>query len=96
MKIVDENLEIITEYDLTKGYLTNTVIVKEDATPIDNVTKFAWADDDYEEVQMYVINRSADSQSTTNPTLEARVATLESETSDMAEALEMILNGVKE
>ena len=30
--------------------------VRENATPIDNVTKFAWAEDDYEDVLMYIPN----------------------------------------
>ena len=57
MRVINENYETITEYDLSAGYLTNATVIKENAFPIDNVTKFAWADDDYEEVQMYVLNR---------------------------------------
>ena len=56
MRIVNEKFETITEYDLEKGYLTPAVAVREDATPIDNITKFAWYDEDYENVQMYVPN----------------------------------------
>ena len=58
MRIVNENYESIdeSEVDLTKGKLVRVVIVREDATPIDNITKFAWHDDDYEEVQMYILN----------------------------------------
>lgn len=33
-------------------YYTETRI-KSDATPIDNITKFAWYDDDYEEVEVW-------------------------------------------
>lgn len=56
MRIVDINHKTISEadIDLTKGELVTTIAVKEDAEPINNKTKFAWADDDYEEVQMYV------------------------------------------
>lgn len=36
------------------GYIKRRIIVKEDATPIDNVTKFAYADDDYEIVEEFV------------------------------------------
>ena len=59
MRIVNENFEIIneSEVDLSKGYLVSATIVREDAEPIDDVTKFAWADEDYEEAQMYVLNR---------------------------------------
>ena len=57
MRIVNRNFETITEYDLSVGRLMNTVAIKEDAAPIDNVEKFAWADEDYEKVQMYIPNR---------------------------------------
>ena len=35
------------------GYYIKETRIKEDATPIDNVTKFAWDDDDYEEVEVW-------------------------------------------
>ena len=35
------------------GYYIKEIRVKEDATPIDNVTKFAWDDDDYVEVEVW-------------------------------------------
>lgn len=54
MRVVDTNHKTITEYDLTKGRLEPFFSVREDAVPIDNVTKFAWADDDWEEVLMYI------------------------------------------
>lgn len=57
MRIVDENFNTITEYDLSKGRLEETFTIKEDVTPIDNIEKFAWADEDYEKVQMYIPNR---------------------------------------
>lgn len=53
MRILNENMEEITEYDLEKGSLCPATIIRPDATPIDNQTKFAWADDDYETVQVY-------------------------------------------
>lgn len=56
MRVVNEKFETITEYDLTAGSLVPSVAVKEDAKPIDNVSKFAWADEDWEEVQMYIPN----------------------------------------
>ena len=58
MRIVDKNFETIKEsdIDLSKGYLTEGKIIRKDAKPIDNVTKFAWDDDDYEEVQIYEVN----------------------------------------
>lgn len=54
LRVVNENMETITEYDLTKGYLIPALVIKEDATPIDDETKFAWEDEDYEEAQMYI------------------------------------------
>ena len=36
---------------MANGYYVPVRRVKADATPIDNVTKWAWDDDDYEEVQ---------------------------------------------
>lgn len=56
MRVVDENANTITSYDLSLGNLVETSVIKVDAEPIDNVTKFAWADDDYEEVLMYIPN----------------------------------------
>ena len=58
MRILDIDGNELTEaeIDLEKGTLSMpTQIVKADAEPIDNVTKFAWNDDDYEEVQYYTI-----------------------------------------
>lgn len=59
MRYVNQNFETIkeTDVDLSKGRLEIATGIREDATPIDNTTKFAWFDDDYEEVQMYVLNK---------------------------------------
>lgn len=57
MKVINQKHELITDYDQTTGHLINTKIIKEDATPIDNITKFAWDEADYEDVKMYVPNR---------------------------------------
>lgn len=56
MRVIDQNCETITDYDLAAGRLVPATVIRADATPIDNVKKFAWADEDYEEVQMYVPN----------------------------------------
>lgn len=58
MRIINENYETIdkSDVDLSKGQLFPATVIREDATPIDDITKFAWADEDYEEVQMYVLN----------------------------------------
>ena len=54
MRMINENYETITEFDLNTGKLISATVVRSDATPIDNVTKFAWAAEDYENVQMYI------------------------------------------
>lgn len=54
MRVVTQDLQTIADYDLRKGRLVQAKAVREDAAPIDNVTKWAWADDDYEDVMMYV------------------------------------------
>lgn len=54
MRTVNQDLQTITEYDLEKGSLMPAKAIREDATPIDNVTKWAWEEDDYEDVMMYV------------------------------------------
>ena len=56
MRVVNGNFETITEYDLTAGKLISSFAVKEDAEPIDNVNKFAWANEDWEKVLMYIPN----------------------------------------
>lgn len=57
MRILDEQGQPLTEEqcDLTAGYLREEVVIRPDAEPIDNVTKFAWADEDYETIQRYVV-----------------------------------------
>ncbi|MCF0232723.1 MAG: hypothetical protein HUJ63_10785 [Enterococcus sp.] len=35
------------------GYFYTETRIKEDATPIDDITKFAWYDDDYEEIELW-------------------------------------------
>ena len=55
MRLLNINREEIqeTDIDLSKGKLYVTRIIKADALPIDNVKKFAYEDDDYEDVQIY-------------------------------------------
>ncbi len=52
--IYDESGNPIESPDLTLGYVTEQTVVREDSAPIDDVTKFAWADGDYETRQVYV------------------------------------------
>ena len=54
MRVVDKNFKTITEYDLSKGELLEVTTLKEDMTPVDNVTKFAPYDEDWERAMMYV------------------------------------------
>lgn len=55
MRLLDKNHNEIqeSEIDLNKGRLYTTMIIKPDASPVDDVTKFAYYDDDYEKVQIY-------------------------------------------
>lgn len=57
MRIVNMNLETIAEsdVDLEKGYLVEGQAIREDAEPIDDIKKFAWFDEDYEEVMIYIL-----------------------------------------
>ena len=57
MRYIDENFNDINEsnIDLSKGYLISAKIIKKEATPIDNISKFAWCDDDYEDAEMYCL-----------------------------------------
>ena len=56
MRVINQKRETITEYDLMTGRLVPTTVIRAGAMPVDNITKFAWADEDYEDVQMYVPN----------------------------------------
>lgn len=85
MRIVNEKLETILSYDLNKGVLIPATAVKENANPIDNAKKYAWDDEDYEEVMMYIPNPDTPPE----PTNEERIAELE-------EALALLLSGVTE
>lgn len=76
MRYFNEKGEIISmdSIDLTKGTLVSFQTIKEDATPIDNITKFAWDDNDYEEAQMYVPFLEEDMKPTQLDRIEAQVA----------------------
>ena len=52
--IVDVNGVEIVNPDLTEGFLVPTQIIKHNAEPINNVTKFAYSEDDYIDVLKYV------------------------------------------
>lgn len=50
----DEIGGIIENPDLSLGYVTEQVVIRDDAEPIDDIEKFAWDDDDYETRRVYV------------------------------------------
>ena len=56
MRILNEQDQELTQAqcDRAGGFLRQEVIIRPDAAPIDNITKFAWADEDYETIQRYV------------------------------------------
>ena len=58
MRVVNRNYEDIAEYDLSIGFLIPCTVIKENAKPIDNVTKFAWDAEDYEDAQMYILTKT--------------------------------------
>ena len=62
MKYIDLKHNTIDEsqIDLSKGSLSPIMIIKKDAEPIDNVVKFAYTTDDYEEVYMYIPNKEVE------------------------------------
>lgn len=55
LKIYDEygNELSFEEVNLEKGYLLETERIKSNAKPIDNESKFAWAEEDFESVYIY-------------------------------------------
>lgn len=54
MRIIDTEGNPIQSPDSEKGYLATRQEIREDAVPIDNLTKFAWEDSDFEEVKVYI------------------------------------------
>ena len=70
MIILNESMEEITEYDLNHGSLVETVRIRPDAQPIDNITKFAYTDEDYEAVMIYTPYEADAAPSTEDTILE--------------------------
>ena len=56
MRILDEQGRERAEADcdLTAGVLLEETVIRPEAAPIDNVTKFAWAEEDYETILRYI------------------------------------------
>ncbi len=57
MRILDEqNIELTeNDIDLTTGFVMQETIIRPDACPIDDLTKFAYADEDYETILRYIV-----------------------------------------
>ena len=55
MRILNEQDVELTQAqcDLETGYLRKETIIRPDAAPIDNITKFAWTNEDYETCLLY-------------------------------------------
>ena len=71
---------------MADGYYKTVTRVKEDAAPIDNITKFAWDDDDYEQVEEWV----------EHPEEEIGRKTVEEELSDLKERQEVTESAIQE
>lgn len=56
MRLIDQNDKEIkaSDADLTVGYIIEETIIRPDAKSVDNKTKWAYDDDDYEDVQRYI------------------------------------------
>lgn len=68
------------------GYYKTAIRVKKDAAPIDNITKFAWDDGDYEQVEEWV----------EHPEEEIGRKTVEEELSDLKERQEVTESAIQE
>ena len=88
MRILNEQNEELrrSDCDLTIGELRSEVIIRPDAKPIDNETKYAWADDDYEEILRYVVIPTA-------TRIEQRISALKSQLSATDYAVIKIAEG---
>ena len=71
---------------MADGYYKTVTRIKEDAAPIDNITKFAWGDDDYEQVEEWV----------EYPEEEMGRKTVEEELSDLKERQEVTESAIQE
>lgn len=62
MRILNEKDEEITaeQTDLSNGYLIPAIILRDGAIPPDDVEKFAYTDEDFEEIQRYIAIPSAE------------------------------------
>lgn len=72
--VYDLNGNVLESYDLTKGSLSVRTVIRPEAAPIDNVNKFAWADEDYEEIQVYIPYEATEDEPSQLDRIEAQVA----------------------
>lgn len=54
MRVINGSGAEIESYDLNAGYLVDSVAIRKDAAPIDNIKKFGYAESDYEKVKMFI------------------------------------------
>ena len=73
MMVYDLNGNVLESYDLSKGSLSTRTVIRAGAFPIDNITKFAWADDDYEDVLVYIPYEEQTAEPTQLDRIEAQV-----------------------
>lgn len=75
MRLVNEQFETIdrNSIDLSKGTLVPVKTIKENATPIDNVEKFAWYDEDWEDAEMFIPLETVQPQATQLDIIESQV-----------------------
>ena len=72
--VYDLNGNVLESYDLSKGRLSNRTVIRADAAPIDNVTKFAWEDGDYQQIKVYIPYEEPDTTPSQLDRIEAQVA----------------------
>lgn len=56
MKIVDIDFNEIVNFDETQGHFIVTSRIKEDAIPVDGVTKLIHPEEDYELIKMFIVD----------------------------------------
>lgn len=88
MRILDEqNIELTeNDIDLTTGFVMQETIIRPDACPIDDLTKFAYADEDYETILRYIVIPEEQKNAT-------RIAELKQQLSDTDYAVIKIAEG---
>lgn len=77
MRIIDKDGNPILDYTPDMGSLISTIVVKEDADPIDDITKFAWDDSDYEDAMMCIPNEQESSEPTPQDDIDSMLVDLE-------------------